>query len=553
MTLRIFSIITLAAVFAASSPIVRAEAEVKAVPMPDLSHLPPDRAENVRKARTDFDEVRKAQVGDELATTYAFIGAVYAQNELYSAASVALDDAIVLAPTDGRWVYSRGIVARIENQPAVAKALFERALTLDLEYVPIRLAAADARVQAGDLEGARSLLSDYAAKHDNEASVFAMLGDIALRQKRYADAIEQTNKALKADPQANQLFAQLAKAYAGAGNDKAAAEANAKAGPRTPALADPLAQALRGGPAAASAPTSPLENAVNQAAVLLSARKYDGARMQMDQALALKPNDSSLLAFYSRIEAAAGNLPAAKVRAASAIAADPKNPLAHLSNATALEIGGDDAGAKREYLEAIGLDGKLVDARSQLALLLMRTGHNTDAIAQFRAIIQAEPGNGEAWTRLVVAQVAEGQCAGVLKDVNAGLGKMPNARFLLQLFIRLTSTCGGSGADEKRMALDYAAKLYRTGDQPQLGETYALALAANGKWDDAVKTQEAAMFVVLRNGMKPLLPAYREWLAQFRSHKLPDKPWPSTSAIYLPKRPGADLQPTQTGTPPGKK
>jgi tetratricopeptide (TPR) repeat protein len=553
MPIRTFSILALAAVFAASSPLLHAEGDVKAVPTPDLSRLPANRVEQIRKARQDFDDVRQAQVGDELATSYAFIGAVYAQNGLYPAAAVALDDAIVLAPMDGRWVYSRGIVARAQNQMAPAKDYFEHALTLDLEYVPIRAAVAESRIQSGDLEGARKVLAEYADKHTDQAMVFALLGDIAVRQKRYADAIEQTNKALALDPKATQLYAQLANAYTGAGNAKAATDAKAKAGPRAPALADPLAQALLGGPSDVPAAKNPLKDAVDQAAVLLTAQKYDGARKQMDEALKLQPNDSSLLAFYSRIEAAAGNVPAAKARAASAIAADAKNPLAHLSNATALEISGDDAGAQREYEEVIRLDGKLADARLRLALLLQRTGRTADAVAQYRAVTQVDPGNGEAWMRLVVAQVLGGGCANALKDVNAGLGKDPNARFLLQLFIRLTSTCAGSGPDEKRMALDYAGKLYHTGDQPQIGEAYALALAANGKWDDAVKTQQAAMFVVVRNNLKAALPAYREWLQLFQAHKLPGKPWPEASAILHPERAAAAAPPAPNGAPPGKK
>ena len=52
------------------------------------------------------------------------------------------------------------------------------------------------------------------------------------------------------------------------------------------------------------------------------------------------------------------------------------------------------------------------------------------------------------------------------------------------------------------MALDYGGKIYQQSDAAPVGEAYALALAANGKWDDAVKTQQAAMFVLVRNGRK---------------------------------------------------
>ena len=113
----------------------------------------------------------------------------------------------------------------------------------------------------------------------------------------------------------------------------------------------------------------------------------------------------------------------------------------------------------------------------------------------------------------------------------------------MQLFVRLTSTCNASNAEEKRMALDYGGKIYAQSDAAPIGEAYALALAANGKWDDAVKTQQAAMFVLVRNGHRSELPAYRDFLQQFQSHKLPDRPWPSTSEVL---RAGTSIAGRQT-------
>jgi len=71
---------------------------------------------------------------------------------------------------------------------------------------------------------------------------------------------------------------------------------------------------------------------------------------------------------------------------------------------------------------------------------------------------------------------------------------------------------------------------------------YALALAANGKWDDAVKTQQAAMFVLVRNGRRNELPPYRQFLQQFQAHKVPDRPWAPDSPMYRPARPVPDVQ-----------
>ena len=161
----------------------------------------------------------------------------------------------------------------------------------------------------------------------------------------------------------------------------------------------------------------------------------------------------------------------------------------------------------------------------------------------------ADPKDGEAWTRLVAANAVAGRCADSLKSLNDALRGAPNEGFLLQLFVRSASTCPAASAQEKRMALDYGLKLYHATNVPPISEAYALALAANGKWDDAVKTQEGVMFMALRNGGKESLAPYKEFLELFRAHKLPSLPWSTQSAMFNVQRPQADTAPPAAAAP----
>lgn len=552
MSPRPLSKIVLAVGLALALPLLHAEALLKPVPMPDLSKLPAQKAEALRKEREEFDRVRATLAGDRLAEAYALLATVYSRNELNDAATVAIEDAVLLAPKDGRWRYLQGIISLNDKNTLGAKTSFENAFALDQNYLPIRTAAANQRIAAGDLDGARKMLEEYTAKKQDEAVPYAMLGDIALRQKRYRDAIEQLNQALKLAPDANKLYAQLAEAYAGAGDAKAAADARAKAGNNPPSLYDPLGSGLFGRnaakapPTAANAPQRPLDpkaQALNEAIVLSGQRQYAAARASLDKALKLAPNDVEVLALYARIEAISGNIPAAESRAAAAVAADGKNAVARFSQGAVREVAGDDAGAQRGYEEAIRLDPKLIGARVSLANLLLRTARYDGAIEQYRKVAELSGGDGDALARLVAAEVAAGRCAAGLKDVNGALAKNANDPYLLQLFVRLASTCSAASADEKRMALDYAAKLYRGSESAQVGEAYALALAANGKWDDAVKTQQGAMFLVLRSVGQAELAPFREVLQQLQAKKLPDRPWPASSSVYRPARLEADRAP----------
>lgn len=548
MPIRSVSRLALAAALLLAAPLSGAETALKPVPTPDVSKLPAARADEVRRARADFDKTRDILTGDALAENYGLLAAAYARNGFADAAVVALDDAITLAPHDPRWIYARGVLALGAKQDALAAGYFERAIAANPSYLPPRAALASQKIGAGDLDGARRLLDEYTARAPDEAVPYALLGDIALRQKRYADAIKHYQHALRLDPAATKLYASLAQAYADSGDAKAAADARAKAGNGVPTLADLIGGSLLGGAAApaAAAPVDPKTQAINEVLAALAARQYAAARSHLDAALQRAPNDANLLALYARVEAAAGDLAAAQARVAAAIAADPKNVLARLNQGYVLEMKGDDAGAERAYGEALRLDPQAGAARFALGRLLMRNGRNDDAVTQLRGAVAADPADRMAWTHLVAAEVVKGDCAGALKDINGGLAKNAHEPYLLQLFVRVASTCSAANAAEKRMALDYGGKLYGAeggGDSAPIGEAYALALAANGRWDDAVKTQQAAMFVLVRNGGTRALTPYRAVLDQLRAHQLPDRPWPASAQVYRPERMAPDPAP----------
>ena len=545
-------------------PAFAADALVKPVPVPDLAKLPADRAKEVRDARIEFEKMKPTLVGDRLAGAYALLGSFYGQNGFYPEAAVALEDAAALAPNDARWIYAQGILARMQNQNAAAQQYFEKALSIDQNYLPMRMAVVNSRLEQGDLDGARKLLVEYTAGNPKEAVSYATLGEIDLKQRRYAEAVEATNKALANDPSATKLYAQLADAYTGAGNAKAAADARAKVGTGVPSLGDPIMLGLvktEVAPAPAAPAQAPAQgkddaaasNGVSQAAMraltpsreaefLLATGQYDAARQKLESAMRSRPNDSELLYIYARVEAADGKLDQAKSRAQSSVEANPKDPTAWTVLGAVLEMSKDDRGAQQAYERAIAIDAKS-PAQVSLGNLMLRNGRYDDAAARYRALTQATPGDTEAWTRLMAAEVAGGKCQAAIRELNGALAKDARNGILMQLFVRLTATCPASNAEEKRMALDYGDKLYHQSDAAPIAEAYALALAANGKWDDAVKIQQGAMFVLVRNGRKAELSGYRDFLQQFQAHKLPPNPWPATSALLKPERPAPSAAP----------
>jgi hypothetical protein len=99
------------------------------------------------------------------------------------------------------------------------------------------------------------------------------------------------------------------------------------------------------------------------------------------------------------------------------------------------------------------------------------------------------------------------------------------------------------------MALDYAGAMYAQAEAASVGEAFALALAANGRWDDAIKTQQAAMFVLVRNRKMDEIGGYREFLTMLQAHKLPDRPWPANHSLFHPQRAAPDPKPVAAPPP----
>lgn len=535
MRLRLAPLLVLAAALAAGSPPSAAQSVLRTVASPDLARLPPGQAAWLRETRASFDRTRGELAGEPLAQAYAVLASAYTRVGLYDPALTALWNAEQLVPEDPRWIYAQGLVAHARGDAATAKTQFQRALAIAPDYLPLRAALAGLQIQAGDLDGARKLLADHVAKHTDQPLPYALLGDIALRQKRYAEAVTQYQQALKLDPPATRLYRSLAEAYEGAGNAAAAGEARAKAGDVPVRLNDPLAQGLFGGPGLEA--VEPFALDMSSAVFFVSIGRYAAARESADAALGRKPGDAGAIAMRARIDAAEGRIDAARQRIATALGAQPDNALLLLTQGAIQEMAVDDVGAQSAFQKAIAADPSQSEARLRLGQLLMRTGRPGDAIAQFRKLTELHPNDGEGWAQLLAAQAAAGRCVDGLRDMNQVLAGRPDYGFVIQLSVRAASTCRGATAEQRRKALADGEKLYRISSAGEVAEAYALALAANGKWKEAEETQAAALFGAVSSRDATRQALYREFYDRFKAKQLPDLPWPSQHPLFKPERP----------------
>lgn len=508
---------------------------LKPLPEVDLSQLGRIAREELVAARAEFDRLRPELVGSYLASAYVQLGALYAQGGYVDAALVAFGNARELVPTDARYAYLTGVFHLQKNQLREAEAAFAAALAADAEYLPIRYRLATARIAIGDYSGARTVLEPLARDRADLAPAHAMLGDVAMREKRPAEAVAHLRRALAAAPEATRLNAQLADALAAAGDRAGATAARAKAGEGTVAYPDPLLEAIY---------ARPRDSAAD--ALALAARgQHADALAVLDQALADTPDVPRLLAAYARIEADRGRSAEALARANAALKAAPGDAQALLARGMVQEMAGRDAAALADYQAAVRADLELGEARMALGNALMRARRPADAAEQYRAL--ATSAGGVAWARLAAAQAAAGRCADALREVNTALRGAPRDGGLMQVFVRLAATCPAASAEERSMAYDYGRALYDQRPDEDHSEAVAYAAAATGDYTAARDYLAQAMFEATKRRDDGAVARMRTVLAGFEQEKSATAPWPAGHPFVAPPRLAPSAVPAAAG------
>ena len=519
--------ILIAIAAAGIAPSAHADSLIRPVPVPDTSKLAPDVAKQIADDRAVIDKATAVLVGPPLAQTYADLGALYARNGFDEAAAVAFYDATQVNPNDGRWHYLSGVIARKLKRNNDARANFQAAYERDTVYLPIRYRLADTLVDSGDAAAARKLLEDTVREYTDQPVAFAMLGQLALKQKRYADAIDALNRAIKLDPKATGLYAYLADAYAGQGNTKAADEARAKVGPGTAELDDPLVAGMLATQARATA-----GGTVADAQAFARQGNIQAARDTLAAVLSKTPDDVEALTLGARIEAALGNHLIAQIYIDQALKAKPGDAAVRTTSGVVAEYAGDDGKAYDEYRQAQKLDRKLPDSWLLLGNAEMRRARYAQAAEQYRGLIALQPDSANAYAHLVASLVAQGKCDGALQAINSVLERRKNDGDLLQIFVRVASTCSAADAKTRDVALEYGQALYKDRADAGTSAALALALAAHGKFKEAQEYQAQAIFEATRSRNTDAAAMLKTTMQQFVKQQVPDRPWPAEHAYF---------------------
>lgn len=513
--------------------VARAAPELPPVPHPDLDQLDLQVRESLAPAIEFFEANVDEAEGAELAELYGALGMHYQAHELQRAAEVAYNNALKLDPKSFRWLYYMGFLMEETGAPEEAMKYYSRALLIEPDYTPGRLRLAGVALEARhDSLAARQYERVLEADEDDAAARFGM-GRLAANGNQHEEAVELFQKALERQPQANAIHRHLARSLQALGRSEEADSHLAEAGERKPFVPDPMLVLM-------SARAQGSERLLAQGMQALQQGQLLPAKNAFSLAISINPLDPAARISLGRIHLREGELERAEQEFRKAIEIDPEYHLAYF-NLGDLLIRQDRESEAVEVLEHAAQGGETQDlARAMLADTLMRLGRYDEA-APIYATLAERPREQDAqgpdpMFRQGLAQAAAGDCVPAMGSFAAALNRDQENPAVLQALVRTAATCPDATPEQRTQALRYAELLYDTIPRMQTAETLAMALAASGRYEEAVQLQAQAIFEAVKSDEIDGNPQLRANMERYESSKPAERPWPEDHPVF---RPGA--------------
>lgn len=476
-------------------------------PFPDLSALEPAVAEQLQDIEV---LLRSLDPAKELRTSggiFADAGQIYHAYELEAAAVACYLNAEILLPGDHRWPYLRAVLLQKAGDLAGAANAYRVALLGLDEHVPSLVRLAEVRQAQGRLDEAKELLTRALRIKPSSAAAAAGLGEIALAERSYEEAVRRLTEVLEQVPGANRYRYPLALAYRGLGDRDAAAKHLALRGEVGLQPADPLLEGLE-------------DLKRGERVYLLRGRRAFGA----------------------------GRYPEAAEAFAAAVEARPDSARARINLASALALSGSRDQAVEELNRALRLEPDNLTARFNLGRLMLEAGRTELAIPQLRFVVEKNPEDLRATTSLAEAYRSTGKLEAALrwyaKAVELDPGQeaarleeasvlvaleryreatarletahelMPREGRLMMALARLLAASPDPSVRDGERALELAQQVYQVAKTVASAELLAMALAETGRCEQAAEWQQGVVEAAEKAGLESVA-ARRETLRHY--------------------------------------
>ena len=500
------------------------------VDLPDLAEgweSEPQVAAKIREARR-----RALEAPGEAAAT-GRLGMVFHAHDLHAEAVACYDRAAELAPEEVRWPQLAAL-ATAGTDFAASLPYFERAADLAAgqtgpDHAALLIGYGDTLSQLGRDDEARRRYRQALEVDPRAAHALYGLARLDLARDEPEAALAGLERAASLEPWMGEVHSLLAQVYSRLGRPDEAELARLRAGALPKASRAPAAtvaamqaeavslQAIRrrgqrlaeqGRFAEAEAEfrrvleltTASKRDLSNLGGALSGQGRHDEAIALYRQALELVPDDTLALNNLGLALAESGRLDEAAEHLARAVEIDPTYADAHHNLGLTRARQGNHAAAVEHYRAAIAANPSLAKAHNDLGTSLAAGGDLDAAVGSWRRGLEIDGRQLPALYNLALALAQRGEHAEAISWLRRGVATAPNSSRLVALLAWELATAPAGQADPVEAEGLARRVLEAYPGQPQIGDILAVALAAQGRFDEAVEVAAAALEQARRGG-----------------------------------------------------
>jgi tetratricopeptide (TPR) repeat protein len=509
------------------------------VVLPDLSRMDQAVQEQVRQRYASMRETiaRPGASDAERGAAYGELGILLHAGEYFEAAEPAYLNAQALMPRDVRWPYYLAHLHKSRGKTAESMAAFTRALELQPNDLPTLVWLGRAYLDQGQADKASPLFERARQQAPRVTAVLVGLGQAALMQRDYARAVSTLEEALSIDPSAQSVHSPLAMAYRGLG-DTAKAEAHLKQWKNTDVLVpDPLRQQL----------DLSLQSGLSyelRGVRALEARDFTAAAGFFKQGVDITPGTTPLGRSLRHKLATAlymtGDVPGAvtwfeeTLRLAPDGGIDETAAKAHYSLGVLAASGGRGEEAITHLAAAVRFSPTYVEAHLALADALRRRGRVEQSLSSYGDALRLNPQAADARFGYGIALVRLGRYRQARDWFEDARRLHPDRIDFLHALARLQAAAPEDGIRDGERALAIVEGLLKQNKSFDLVETLAMALAEQGRFEEAVSVQRDVLQAARKAGLTGIARQAAANLALYEQRQPCRTPWAADDPIHSP-------------------
>lgn len=481
---RAIGIVLLSAASVAAQPVLAPmRSNLQPVPLPLTDTLEPAVAAQLASARADVQRASAAG-GRELAEAYGELAQILHVYELFDGAEAAYRNAVRLASTDVRWPHLLGYLFAQTGRLDEAGERFADVLRLNPSRREAAAHLADVNLRLGQLAVARdqfeAVVEAFPAFANNG------LGEVALREERFDEAVRRFQTVLDRIPTATAVHYSLAMAYRGLGRlDDARRHLDLRGSGRV-RVSDPVVDRIR-------TLVRGERGLVLQGRELYEAGQFSEAADAFRRATAAAPASAAAHVNLGLALVQLGDRSSAIEAFRAAVAAAPEDVAAHASLGALLAETGRLGEAAEHLRAAFDRSPEAAATRTLLVRTLIRLGRTDDALTVLERAASLDPDEEVVTVDLAILLADRMRYREAIARLQATYQRHPDRAATATTLARLLAAAPDRTVRDGRRALEIATAVHTAAPGPAHGETVALALAELGRCKEASEWMRKAI------------------------------------------------------------